>query len=275
MLPIHVMINGLPGNVCRILAGSVIADEGFTLVPWSLTGPDITDASCTVSGETVRLIRPEARETVMADVVASRAPFISVDFTHPTAVNSNADFYCRHHLPFVMGTTGGDREKLAETVRQSSVAAVIAPNMAKQIVGLQAMMAYGAKTFPDLFKGYHLAVTESHQQGKADTSGTAKAMVAYFNDLGIPFDAGQIRMVRDPETQRTELGIPEAHLGGHAWHTYTLTSADQTVTFAITHNINGRSVYSQGTLDAVTFLEKKRAEGATGTVFSMIDVLKG
>ncbi|MBI9085533.1 MAG: dihydrodipicolinate reductase [Desulfobacterales bacterium] len=275
MTSIHVMINGLPGNVCRIIAAGVAAGEGFTLVPWSLTGPEITDETCTVAGKTVRLIRPEGRDAVMAEIVTSQAPFISVDFTHPTAVNANADFYCRHNLPFVMGTTGGDRERLAETVRQSSIAAVIAPNMAKQIVGLQAMMAYGAETFPDLFKGYRLAVTESHQQGKADTSGTAKAMVSYFNAMGIPFGADQIRMVRDPQTQRTELGIPEAHLGGHGWHTYTLTSADQTVTFEFTHNVNGRDIYTPGVLDAVAFLVKKITKGATGSVFSMIDVLKG
>ena len=33
-----------------------------------------------------------------------------VDYTHPSAVNANAVFYARHHLPFVMGTTGGDRK---------------------------------------------------------------------------------------------------------------------------------------------------------------------
>ena len=31
-----------------------------------------------------------------------------------------------------MGTTGGDREKLAEDVRRAGVYAVIAPNMGKQ-----------------------------------------------------------------------------------------------------------------------------------------------
>ena len=42
-----------------------------------------------------------------------------------------------------MGTTGGDRQKLEATVRantDASFAAVIAPNMGKQIVALQAML---------------------------------------------------------------------------------------------------------------------------------------
>ena len=32
-----------------------------------------------------------------------------VDYTTPSAVNANAEFYAKHGLDFVMGTTGGDR----------------------------------------------------------------------------------------------------------------------------------------------------------------------
>jgi 4-hydroxy-tetrahydrodipicolinate reductase len=198
-----------------------------------------------------------------------------VDYTHPSAVNSNADFYCRHGLHFLMGTTGGERRSLEETVRKSSAAAVIAPNMAKQIVGFQAMMEYAAQTFPDLFKGYSLQIKESHQHGKADTSGTAKAMVGYFNRLGLSFPEADITKERDPNVQKNVWGIPEAYLGGHGWHTYRLDSGDKTVRFEFTHNVNGRDVYALGTLDALIFLAKKVEDGARGKSFSMIDVLKG
>ena len=70
-------------------------------------------------------------------------------------------------------------------VTAAGLPAVIAPNMAKQIVGLQAMMAYAAENSPGLFTGYSLTVRESHQAGKADTSGTAKAIVGYFNQMGV------------------------------------------------------------------------------------------
>jgi len=42
-------------------------------------------------------------------------PDIVVDFTQPDAVNRNAQLYCRCETPFVMGTTGGDREVLIKT----------------------------------------------------------------------------------------------------------------------------------------------------------------
>ena len=274
MSGLNVMINGLPGNVTRMLARHIIQADDLDLIPYSLTGPEIEDTHVDIEGQSVELIRPEDREARIQAVKDQWTGFISVDFTHPSAVNPNAVFYCEQGLPFVMGTTGGDRDALHQTVVQSTIAAVIAPNMAKQIVGFQAMMAYGAETFPGLFDGYTMAVRESHQQGKADTSGTAKAMVRYFNAMGIDFTDAQIHKERDPQIQNREWGIPETHLGGHGWHTYTLVSADQTSKFEFTHNINGREIYAEGTLDAVRFLGRELARGCTGKVFSMIDVLR-
>ena len=113
-----------------------------------------------------------------------------------------------------------------------------------------------------------------HQQGKADTSGTAKAMVAYFNRLGLDFTVEDIHMERDPARQKDQLGVPEACLAGHGWHTYRLTSEDGSVLLEFKHNVNGRDVYARGTLDAAAFLAARVAEGVQARVYSMIDVLK-
>jgi 4-hydroxy-tetrahydrodipicolinate reductase len=268
------MVNGLPGQVAAVVAKHISADSRFELIPFSLTGPEIEAGALEMETITIGLIRPDKREFELNGIRKRYGTFISVDFTHPAAVNANAAFYCRNNLPFVMGTTGGDREALIKTVEHSTVAAVIAPNMAKQIVGFQAMMEWTAKTFPGLFSGYSLEISESHQQGKADTSGTAKAMAGYFNVLGIPFSVDQIRKERDPERQQALWGIPEEHLRGHGWHTYTLISADRTVRFQFTHNVNGREIYASGTIDAILFLHEKMLQGVSGRVFSMIDVLK-
>jgi 4-hydroxy-tetrahydrodipicolinate reductase len=275
MQPISVMVNGIPGKVSCTVARHVLGDRRFRLIPCSFTGPEIQEPEHTIGSMAIRLVRPEGREASVRELSKAHGDFLSVDYTHPSAVNANAEFYCRHRLPFVMGTTGGDRQKLQDTVRASDTAAVVAPNMAKQIVGFQAMMEFAAQTFPDLFKGYRLEIRESHQKGKADTSGTAKAMVSYFNRLGIAFSADQILMERDPQAQKTRWGIPEEHLAGHGWHTYTLISPDGTVRFEFTHNVNGREIYALGTLDALIYLAGKIAAGARGRMFTMIDVLKG
>ena len=273
-MPINVMINGLPGNVAKMLIPHVRADNRFELVAYSLTGPEITDARYSKDGTAITLIRPGDRDDAIQQVKAEAGAFISIDYTHPSAVNDNAAFYCRNGLPFVMGTTGGDREALVQTVASSATCAVIAPNMAKQIVGLQAMMAYAAENFPGLFSGYQLDVLESHQASKADTSGTAKAMVGSFKQLGVDFKESDIVMVRNPDEQKA-MGIPEAHINGHGWHTYTLRTPDGNAVFRFVHNINGRDIYALGTFDAVMFLREKISGGATGKVYSMIDVLKG
>jgi 4-hydroxy-tetrahydrodipicolinate reductase len=271
---IKVMLNGLPGNVTQIIARTALADQRLKVLPWSLTGPEIDAREFHLNDTLFNLIPPEQREETIQEIKNAEGDFISVDFTHPTAVTANADFYCRHRLPFIMGTTGGDRQQLIQIVQGSQIAAVIAPNMAKQIVGFQAMMAFAAETFPNLFKGYRLVLRESHQAGKADTSGTAKAMVGNFNKMGIPLEADQIQMERDPERQLNMWGVPPEYLSGHAWHTYTLTSADRTAKFEFTHNINGRDIYAEGTIDAIIFLAQKLSQNAEGRVFSMIDVLK-
>lgn len=274
MSRIKVMVNGIPGNMAVNVARHVIADERFALVPCSLTGPEIQAAEHKLETLSIRLLKPEIRAQVIEEIVQVEGPFISVDYTHPSAVNANAQFYCQYQLPFVMGTTGGDRSQLEATVQASSIAAVIAPNMAKQIVGFQAMMEFAAQNFQGLFEGYSLEIKESHQQGKADTSGTAKAMVRYFNQMGLRFGEDQIAKERDPKIQATQWGVPQNYLTGHGWHTYTLNSADKTVCFEFSHNVNGRDVYARGTLDAIQYLNARVNEGAAGIVYTMIDVLQ-
>ena len=268
---INVMVNGLPGKMAIEVSKSVLKTDGMDLMAFSLTGPEITQSQYFLFDNIpIKLLRPDGRDCL----TAPNFPFISVDYTQPNAVNDNVDFYCRHELPFVMGTTGGDRKALEQRVKDSQICAVIAPNMAKPIVAFQAMMKYAAETFPEVFKGYSLEIVESHQQGKKDTSGTAKAMVQYFNNMGIPFRENQIVMIRNPELQK-EIGVLDEYINGHGWHTYTLKSEDRNVLFRFTHNVNGRSVYVNGTLDAIRFLDKKVKAGEKGKVYSMIDVLKG
>ena len=268
-----VMVNGLPGNMATLVAKYIIKQQDMELYWGSLTGEEITEEVLTVGkGEKVTLFKPSER-TDMPECFIAHPPDICIDYTHPSAVASNIDFYIQNNLPFVMGTTGV-RPELEDKVRRSNISAVIAPNMAKPIVTLQAMMKYAADTFPDAFKGYTLSIVESHQQGKADTSGTAKAMVEYFNRMGIPFTKDQIKMIRKPRVQEA-MDVPKEHLKGHGWHTYILESEDKTVHLKFTHNVNGRDVYAAGTIDAVKFLQSKIGEGQKGQVYSMIDVLKG
>ncbi len=268
MKKIKVVIAGLPGKMASLVAKYVERAKDMKLMGFALSEIEQqlqigkTAVFCVPFQFDLKKVKREIEEV---------SPDVIVDFTLPKSVNWDADLYCECGIPFVMGTTGGDRELLQKTVEKSNISAVIAPNMAKQIVAFQSMVRYAAENFPDVFKGYSLKIIESHQKSKADTSGTAKKMVQYFNQLGVPFKKEQIVKVREPQKQ-LEMKIPEKYLTGHGWHTYTLESADGTVLFRLTHNVNGRDTYAQGTLDAIRFLAK-RGE-IRGKVFSMTDVLE-
>jgi 4-hydroxy-tetrahydrodipicolinate reductase len=136
------------------------------------------------------------------------------------------------------------------------------------------MFEWTAKNFPGVFGGYNLKVVESHQKTKADTSGTAKALVKSFLEMGAKGNEPIIEMVRDEEFQIGRMFVPSEHLNGHAFHTYFLDNKDKSVHFEFRHNVCGREVYAEGTADAVEFLAKKIKAGQ-GRVFDMIDVLRG
>ena len=80
-------------------------------------------------------------------------------------------------------------------------------------------------------------------------------------------------MIRDDQGA-IDFGVPESAMNGHAFHRYTLTSADGTTQFALEHNVAGRTIYAEGTADAVKFLAGRVQEESEGKVYSMIDVLE-
>jgi len=286
---VTVMINGLSGAMGQEIAAASLR-RGLKLAPFGLASKsEEVSVDDGVGGEPqrVELYGSDRREELAQQALACYPTFgslICIDFTHPSCVNTNCQWYASHRLPFVMGTTGGDREELERTVQAVSLPCVIAPNMAKQIVALQAALESMALEFPNSFSGYKLSVTESHQSTKADTSGTAKAISAHLARLTgeSDFSIEHIERVREPAQQLTGGGpshlgvspVPEAAIGGHAFHTYCMTSGDGKVEFQVRHNVQGRTTYAEGTVDAALFLVKQIASGASPQTYTMIDVLR-
>lgn len=283
--------------------------RGMTLADVALTGPGMpgtvaVDDQAGGAAQHVALFAGPGADGAeaavagaLAEARAANKVLVAIDFTHPTAVNVNGDLYKKLEVPFVMGTTGGDREALARTVEEGRHAAVIAPNMSKQIVAMQACLERMAVDFPGSFGGYTLTTTESHQSAKADTSGTAKAVVGSLTKLvdaaatpaTVDAAIGAINLVRDEPRQLTGddhvlTPVTPSALAGHAYHTYRLGSDDGTVEFQLRHNVDGRRTYAEGTADAVMFLARRCAAAAASPecrddparkrLFNMIDVLE-
>ncbi|NP_001242117.1 4-hydroxy-tetrahydrodipicolinate reductase 2, chloroplastic-like [Glycine max] len=268
-----IMVNACTGKMGKAVINAAEA-AGLNVVPVSFGCEEESGQTFQIGGKEFLVHGPSDRESVLASVLDKYPNLIVVDYTIPDAVNGNAELYSKVGVPFVMGTTGGDRDLLHKTVLDSNIYAVISPQMGKQVVAFLAAMEIMAEQFPGAFSGYSLQVLESHQASKVDASGTAKAVISCFNKLGVSYDMDQIKLIRDPRQQLEMVGVPEKHLSGHAFHMYHLTSPDDTVTFEFQHNVCGRSIYAEGTVDAVLFLAKKIETKDPKRLYNMIDVLR-
>ncbi|KAF2298691.1 hypothetical protein GH714_025122 [Hevea brasiliensis] len=262
------MVNGCGGKMGKAVIKA--ADSaGLQILPVSFGAQAESGQIVQVCGKDIKIHGPSEREGVLASIFDEHPNLIVVDYTVPAAVNDNADLYCKVGVPFVMGTTGGDRDRLYKTVEDTKVYAVISPQMGKQVVAFLAAMEIMAEQFPRAFSGYSLQVSESHQAGKLDTSELPRLSFLASRNWGCP-----LTWIRDPKQQIEMVGVPEEHLSGHAFHMYHLTSPDQTVSFEFQHNVCGRSIYAEGTVDAIIFLAKKIQSRADKRIYNMIDVLR-
>ena len=264
-----VMVAGLPGKMATLVAKAIATQEDMMLHTTGLS----EESGCAIILSPfvpVELVPIASHKQVLS---GSHCVDLIVDFTLPKSVNANARLYCEAGVPFVMGTTGGNREALVETVKNSKISAVIAANMAVPVVIFQEMIRFAAANFPHALDGFHLSIEESHQASKKDVSGTAVSLLPLFAELGMPLAKGDIRMIRDPELQEQYLGVPKEYLGGHGFHTYEMLSPDDTVELGFIHNVLGRNVYVDGAMRAIRLLAEHRQE--RGKVFSMADVLRG
>jgi 4-hydroxy-tetrahydrodipicolinate reductase len=198
---------------------------------------------------------------------------VIVDFTHGSAVNSNAELYTKVGVDFVMGTTGGDRELLQSVAEKGDVYAVIAPNLNKQILALQVALRAMSTSFPGIFEGYQLEITESHPETKTDMSAPAEDILQSFKAMGVSYDpASNLKQIRS-RSDSMKIGVSEEHLKSHAFHTYTVTSQDGNAAFKFEHNISGSTPIAEGAVDAVRFLVDRKAASDKKRIFDMNDML--
>jgi 4-hydroxy-tetrahydrodipicolinate reductase len=250
---VRVMVNGLSseyeqGKMAGEVAEMILDADNLRLYEFGLTGGDTSGSEVLLRGKTsnptrVSLLKPENRDLWLnlADGKNYSRPDVVVDFTQPDAIDDNVDHYTKYGLPFVLGTTGyspEQRENIVRKVEDAGLVAVIAPNMSLPIVAFQQFMMEYADANPNALAGHSLGITESHQAGKKDTSGTAKAMVAYFNDLGIDFPVEGIVKIRDPDEQQEIFRVPERFLDAHGWHKYAIRRDQENQDFSDLQRFN-------------------------------------
>ena len=160
-------------------------------------------------------------------------------------------------MPVIQGST-----KLTEPLPSNrNVVIINAPNLSLPMIRFLASFPAFAQAIK---AGMVARVVESHQVKKADTSGTARAIAKV---LDIP--ESSIKSVRDPDIQLT-LGVPEEHLGGHAYHDFVFTG--QGVEIKVSTKIRGRATYAEGALTLARALTDQQEPLKNG-IYELKDIL--
>lgn len=162
---IHVMVNGLPGPMALETAKACI-DRGLHIIPVGFKGPSCLLDEITIEGQVKKQIVQLYKGPGLCDdaidrlerVKAEYKDLVVIDYTHPNAALNNIHTYIRTNCDFVMGTTGIEQSSILDAFQLGSNYAVIAPNMAKQIVAVQYALLAMVDRFPGSFENYQLHV---------------------------------------------------------------------------------------------------------------------
>ncbi len=276
---INILLTGF-GNVAQVLLKHLRDDPEINVLPFVLAKMDDWDNLQwdNARKNNIGIIYPtddEHMQSILTNTKKDIGSFIAIDFTAPVAVIPNSTSYIKTGIPFLIGTTGGNRTLLEEMIRTSDIPAVVAPNMVSQIVMLAGMLKWAGQNYDKPLLGWTLKIKESHQAKKKDPSGTGMAFAKLLIEMGAMIDVTdpkQFDSVRDREGS-LKMNVTEEFLDGHGFHTYFLTDPTGTLSINLEHNVLGREAYGPNVVRCVHFLHQKMLKGETG-LFGVDDVIR-
>ena len=187
-----------------------------------------------------------------------------IDFSHHTAVGGLMDFCIAKNLPVVVATTGQTAEEKAvlnDAAKQIPV--FFSANMS---IGV-ALVAELAKKAASVFPEANIEIVEKHHNQKLDVpSGTALLLAHRIQEA---LTDSVLLVGRHENGKRTakEIGIHSLRLGNEVGtHEIIIATGSETIT--LKHEAESRSLFANGALAAVKFLEGKSAG-----LYSMQDII--
>jgi 4-hydroxy-tetrahydrodipicolinate reductase len=169
----------------------------------------------------------------------------AIDFTTPNAVLGNIDFYIKHKIPAVIGTTGwlDSLDKVQEQATNNNTKLIYASNFS---IGVNLFFKL-AKTAGQLFNGlddYDTAITEIHHNKKLDNpSGTGLTIKSEVEQtLGHSVPITGIRVGNVPGT-----------------HTIVFDSPEDTI--ELTHTARNRNGFAKGAIKAAEYITNNNFVG--------------
>ena len=187
-----------------------------------------------------------------------------IDFSHHTAVGGLMDFCIAKNLPVVVATTGQtpeEKEMISEAAKQIPV--FFSANMSIGVALVAELAKKAASVFPDA----NIEIVEKHHNQKLDVpSGTALLLAHRIQEA---LTDTVLLVGRHENGKRTakEIGIHSLRLGNEVGtHEIIIATGSETIT--LKHEAESRSLFANGALAAVKFMEGKAAG-----LYSMRDII--
>jgi len=272
------IMSGLPGKMAKAVT-QACSERKLQVADFGLTGQGCKEEMDMPTVGRMRMIdatSSDAKERMrkeLSNLPKDRIPIV-LDFTCTSAVNQNADFYNSLELPFVMGTAGGDRERMMSSTRESNNFAVICDNLNPHVAIFQAMFCEMADRFPGSFSGFNLTCCESQQESKNEISDTCRSMMKYMSKMtGSEMSPNSVKKCRGEKDSKAS-GVKEEFLHAHQYHSYMLESSDKSVMFEFKSAVNGRECCAKGAVDAAMYLGRQIQMKHKPCVCTMTEVVK-
>jgi 4-hydroxy-tetrahydrodipicolinate reductase len=223
------------------------------LVGHGKMGQLVGDLASQYDGEVAGVIDPiSPRHGGGADADCWAGVDVAIDFSTADSVVTNAPALARRGINLVVGTTGWAQHEAAlrQTVADSGIGIVVAPNFSTGVVLFEAIVAHAAKLFAPQ-GDFGAFLHEAHHAAKKDApSGTALLLKRSMEQAGFS---------RPIDVSSTRAGfIPGTHAIGFDGPAETIT---------LTHTARDRTAFARGALTAARWVQGKRGW------FTMKDVL--
>jgi 4-hydroxy-tetrahydrodipicolinate reductase len=246
-----VLINGINGKMGQVLLNEINNTKNIEVVAGvSRTGSELKIPVYTNAND--------IKEKV--DIV--------IDFSTPEGTLNILKYSKEKSIPVVIATTGFTKEQQDEILKYSkSIPVFQSSNMSYEINLMCDMVAKLAKELSNS----DIEIVETHHKNKVDApSGTALMLANSINDA----KKGEMEYTYDRHSRKEkrkdkEIGIHSIR-GGNEVGKHTVLFFGDNESFEITHTVNSRSIFAQGSIKAAEFLINKK-----NGFYNMKDLIEG
>lgn len=229
------------------------------IVGYGRMGKEIEKILLSRSHEVTARIDPKeaADGSALSSEHASRSD-IAIDFSHPSGVWGNIEFYLKHRLSAVIGTTGweGRREEAERRCVQVEGSLLWGNNFSIGAHLFFYLAAEAARLIRDL-PDYDIAVWEAHHNKKADSpSGTALTTAQRILQ-NLPRKTRLLTTASEGVIDPQTLHVASLRIGAEpGLHEVVLDSPQDQIT--LRHHARGRQGFAQGAVLAAEWLSGRR-----------------